>query len=156
MATATAPCEGVDRTRRPRGFTVIEALIVVVIMMTVVGAMMPSMAKQVSRARVNRAANSIAADFLMAQSLAGRQHAPIRVAFDPSERKVIISSAGTTLITRRYGPNSEFKLTGFTVSVSAVLVLPNGMANQAVTVTVSGGGYSRQTRMSRAGQVRLL
>jgi type II secretory pathway pseudopilin PulG len=140
----------------PRGFTVIEALIVVVIMMTVVGAMMPSMAKQVSRARVNRAVNTVATDFLMAQSMAGRQHAPITVTFDGSAKTTTMSSRGTTLVTRQFGSASEYKLTGLSASVTSIIILPSGMASQSVTVTVSGGGYSRQARLTRAGQVRLL
>lgn len=156
MATATGPRSGVLRPQAPPGFTIIEALIVVVIMMTVVGAMMPSMAKQISRARVNRAVNTVASDFLMAQSMAGRQRAPVTMTFDGSAMTTTISSQGTTLITRRFGSSSEFKLTGFSASPTAVIVLPNGMANQSVTVTVTGAGYTRQARMSRAGQVRLL
>jgi len=156
MATATRPRDRVGPLRASPGFTIIEALIVVVIMMTVVGAMMPSMAKQVSRARVNRAVNAVASDFLMAQSMAGRQRAPVTMTFDGAAMTTTISSRGTTLITRRYGSSSEFKLTGFTASPSAVMILPSGMASQSVTVTVTGAGYTRQARMSRAGQVRLL
>jgi len=156
MATATGPRDGVLRPQAPRGFTIIEMLIVVVIMMTVVGAMMPSMAKQVSRARVNRAVNMVASDFLMAQAMAGRQRAPITMVFDGTAMTTTFSSRGTTLMTRRFDAASAFKLTGFSSSVSAVMILPSGMASQTVTVTVSGGGYSRQARMTRAGQVRLL
>jgi type II secretory pathway pseudopilin PulG len=156
MITATRLRERAPGRRVPRGFTVIEALIVVVIMMTVVGAMMPSMAKQVSRARVNRAVNTVAADFLMAQAMAGRQHQPVTVTFDASAKTATLSSRGTTLVTRQFGSGSEYKLTGLSASAASVVILPSGMANQSVTVTVSGGGYSRQARLTRAGQVRLL
>lgn len=141
------------------GFTLIEAVMVLLIVATVIGALMPSVVTQIAHARVNRAANVIAADFFLAQSLAGRQRAPVMVAFDSTNKQTLITQpppANTNLLTRRFGVDSEFKLTSFSASATPVQVLPNGMASTAVVVTVSASGYSRQVRMTRAGQIRVL
>lgn len=141
------------------GFTLIEAVMVLLIVATVVGALTPSVVRQISHARVNRAANVVAADFYMAQSLAGRQHGPVIVTFDSTLKQTTINQpapANTNLLTRRFGIDSEFKLTTFTASASPVQILPNGMANAAVVLTVGNGAYTRQVRMTRAGQIRVL
>ena len=141
------------------GFSMIEAVMVLLIVATVIGALTPSVVRQIAHARVNRAANVIAADFFLAQSLAGRQHGPVVVAFDSTNKQTTITQpppASTNLLTRRFGIDSEFKLTTFTATSSPVQVLPNGMASVAVTLTVGSGGYTRQIRMTRAGQIRVL
>ena len=141
------------------GFTMIEAAIVILIMIAVLGVLTPSVVRQIDHARTNRAATVVAASFFQAQSLAGRQHMPVVVTFDAVNKTMIISQpppSSTTLSTRRFGLDSEFKLTTFSASPGSVQVLPNGMANGSVTVTVANGAYTRQVRMTRAGQVRVL
>jgi type II secretory pathway pseudopilin PulG len=140
------------------GFTIIEAVIVLLIVATVLGALTPSVRRSLSRARANRAANVVAADFYLAQSLAARQFQPVVVTFDSDSMLTTITNAatGATLYTRRFGTESEFKLSSFSASVASVLVLPNGMANTGVTVTLSAAGYTKQITMTRAGQVRIV
>lgn len=141
------------------GFSLIEAVMVLLIVATVVGALTPSVIRQIAHARVNRAANVIAADFYLAQSLAGRQHSPVMMTFDTTGKLTTITQpppANTNLLTRRFDINSEFKLTTYTASSSPVQILANGMASTAVTLTVGSGGYTRQVRMTRAGQIRVL
>lgn len=130
---------------------------VLLIVAVVVGALTPAVVRQISRARVNRAATIVAADFMQAQSMAGRQQQPIRIVFDATNRTVALTQqSGSTISTRQLGTGSEFKLTTLSATVSPVLVLPSGMASSVVTVTVGAPGYTRQVRMSRAGQVRVL
>ena len=141
------------------GFTLMEAVMVLLIVATVVGALTPSVIRQIAHARVNRAANVVASDFYLAQSLAGRQHGPVIITFDSTARQTTISPpapANTNLLTRRFGIDSEFKLTTFSATSSPIQILPNGMANAAVTITVASGAYTRQVRMTRAGQIRVL
>jgi len=141
------------------GFSMIEAVMVLLIVAIVVGALLPSVVQQIAHARVNRAANVVAADFFLAQSLAGRQHAPVVVSFDSTNMQTTITQpppANTNLLTRRFGIDSEFKLSTFTATSSPVQILPNGMASAAVILTVGQGGYTRQVRMTRAGQIRVL
>lgn len=141
------------------GFSIIEAVIVLLIVATVVGALTPSVVRQITHARINRAANVIAGDLFLAQGLAGRRRAPVIVTFDASAKTVTVTDSrntSTVYTTRRYGPQSEFKIPQFTASPSALVILPNGMANTAVTVTLGDGAFQRQVRMSRAGQIRIL
>lgn len=147
------PCDGRSRA----GFTLFEAIIVLVIVATVVGALTPSVQRVITNARVNRAANVIAADLLQAQSLAARNHTPVRVQIDASAFRITltIANAGTQLMVRELGPLSDFKLPGMTTSTSSVLVLPTGMVNTSVTITISSTTVTRTITMSRAGQVRI-
>ena len=146
-----------ERQAHRLGFTLIEAVMVLLIVATVIGALAPSVVRQISHARVNRAANVVAADFFQAQSLAGRQQKPVVFTVDSSARTITVASAaGTTLYTRRLGLDSEFKLTTLIATVSPILILPNGTASTSTTVSIASTGYSRQVRMSRAGQVRVL
>ncbi len=141
------------------GFTIFEALMVLVVVGIIVGAMMPSVRLQLSRARVNRAANVTAADLFLAQSQAARRHMPVVLTWDGTAKTTVISlppPTSTVLLTRRYGADSEFRLATLSASVSAVQVYPNGQASSSVTVTVGFGTYSRQVRMTRAGLIRVL
>ena len=141
------------------GFTLAEAAIVLLIVAVVIGALTPGVVRQLSHSRTNRAASMVAASFFQAQSLAGRQHVPVIIAFNSTSMLMTISQpppTSTVLVTRRFGSDSEFKLTAISAAPTAVMVLPNGMASGSVTVTLSGGSYSRQVRMTRAGQVRVM
>ena len=89
-----------ERQAHRLGFTLIEAVMVLLIVATVIGALAPSVVRQISHARVNRAANVVAADFFQAQSLAGRQQKPVVFTVDSSARTITVASAAGTLETR--------------------------------------------------------
>lgn len=129
------------------------------IVAAVVGALTPAVVKQIQHARVNRAASVVAADFFLCQSLAGRQHGPILYTIDTVGMTATVASPHptlTTLYVRQFGVTSEFKLSTLSATVAAIQVLPNGRSSSTVIVTVGAGGYTRQVRMTRAGQIRLL
>ena len=149
---------GLFARRLQRGFTTIEAVMVMLIVVVVVGALTPSVMRQITHARVNRAANVLASTFFLAQTLAGRQHSPVKLAFSTDNKSVVLSAASsaTVLHTEWFGLTSEFKLDSFTPSSATVLVLPNGRTTTSVTVTLSDGTYSRQVRMTSAGQIRVM
>jgi type II secretory pathway pseudopilin PulG len=152
-------CEAGCRGPGQSGFTLIEAAMVLVIVATVIGMLTPSVMQQIAHARVNRAANVTAAVLFEAQTLAGRARAPIVVRFDQSAKTIAIATSGSTpstLSTRRFGIDSEFKLTQFSADQASVTVWPNGTANASVIVTLGGGGLTRQIRMTLAGQIRIL
>jgi type II secretory pathway pseudopilin PulG len=143
--------------RSRSGFSIIEAVMVLVIVATILAALSPSVARQLTHARTNRAALVVAADFYQAQALAGRMRSPVRVGFDPTSKAMVLFDAATNnVISRReLGSDSEFKLATLSSTSSYVLVLPNGTSNVSVTVTIGGAGYSRAVTMSRAGQIRI-
>ncbi len=130
---------------------------VLVIVATILGSLTPAVRRQLTHARVNRAAAVAAADLYLAQALAGRQHTPVRVVFNVTAKTAQIRLTGGSVIhTRDYSTSGDFKLASFTASPESVQVLPNGMINGSLTLTVGDGEYSRQVRMTRAGQIRIV
>jgi type II secretory pathway pseudopilin PulG len=144
-------------TPSPAGFSIIEAVMVLIIVLVVVGSLVPTAYRQIAHARVNRAASVAAADFYLAQGMAGRMRRPVRVTVDQLAKTISLKTVTDSLIQRRYyGTEGEFKLTAFTAVPLQVQVLPNGMTNASITVTFGNGTYQRQVRISRAGWVRIL
>ena len=130
---------------------------VLIIVATVVGALTPSVMRQITHARINRAANVVAGDFYLAQSLAVRQHSPVIVTFDSTLKTTTIAlPSGTALFTRHFDLDSEFKLTAYSASPASVTLLPSGMSNASVTVTIGGSDFNKRVRMTRAGQIRII
>lgn len=120
--------------------------------------MLPRTSVIISHSRVNRAANVVAGEFLLAQSLAGRQRAPVLVTVDAAALTLTIKEAApphTVLRTDYFDLSSSYKLTGFSASPATVQVLPNGMASASMVVTVGGSDYYHQVTMTMAGQVRI-
>src|SRR5687768_12572748 len=138
--------------RSRAGFTLVEALIAIVILGILVGALAPVVSRQISHSRVNNAAHLLAADLENALSLAGRQRSPVRVTVDPAQRTVLIAdrATGNVITLRSYGPTSEFKVETLSASPASVDLLPQGRATSATTLTVAIGPYSRQVTLSRA------
>lgn len=140
------------------GFSIIEAVMVLLIVVVVVGTLTPSVQRQLTRSRINRAARVAAADFYLAQALSNRERQPVTVRFDPVAKTAVIrvSSPDTVLSRRFYGSEGEFKLQEVSAVPASVVVLPNGMASSTITVSLGDGTYTRRVRMSRAGQILVL
>jgi type II secretory pathway pseudopilin PulG len=152
-------CEDRCPTPRPAGFTIFEAMMVLLIMLTVVAALTPGVTRALSHARVNRAANVVAAQFYQAQSMAGRQHRPVTMLVSPGAKTITISDAVTpftVLVTRSFGSTSEFNLLALSANPAKVYILPSGMASSVDTVFVGDASYSQKVYMSKAGQIRIL
>lgn len=130
---------------------------VLLVVTVVVMSLTPAVAKQITHSRVNRAASVCAADFYLAQALAARNRAPVRVVFDSTAKMTSLKLPNDSVLSvRYYGTQGEFKLKSFSASPLVVQVLPNGMTNGTITVTLSDGSFSRWVRMSQAGQIRVL
>jgi type II secretory pathway pseudopilin PulG len=143
---------------RPTGFTIFEAMMVLFIVLILVAALTPGVSRALAHARVNRAANVVAAQFYLAQSMAGRQHKPVTMLVSPGAKTITISDAvtSTALLVRSFGKDSEFNLLALSATPATVYILPTGMANASVTVTVGDPSYQQQVLMTRAGQIRIL
>ncbi|MFI5280726.1 MAG: hypothetical protein ACHQU1_09535 [Gemmatimonadales bacterium] len=123
-----------------------------------VASLIPKVGQTLAHSRVNRSANVIAAEFMLSQSLAARQHAPVIIAIDGSTLTVTISQpppANTVLRTYVFDINSDFKLAALTAVPPSVQVMPNGTANASMLVTVGGADYYHQVRLTQAGQIRI-
>jgi hypothetical protein len=124
----------------------------------VVASLIPKVGQTLAHSRVNRSANVIAAEFMLSQSLAARQHSPVIIAIDASLLKVTIRQpppANTVLRTNQFDLTSDFKLAALTATPASVQVMPNGTANASMLVTVGGTDYYHQVRLTQAGQIRI-
>jgi Tfp pilus assembly protein FimT len=131
---------------------------VILIIFVVVASLIPKVSQTLGHARVNRSAYVIAADFLLAQSLAARQHSPVtvQVRTDSLLLRITSSASGSVLRTDRFDINSEFKLDSLYAAPTSVQVMPNGTATASMLVTVGKATtYYHQVRMTQAGQVRI-
>jgi len=131
---------------------------VLLVVATILAALTPGVIRTMEHARVNRAANVVAAQFYVAQSLAGRQRKPVKLTVSPGAKTITITDAGsaTRLAIRYFGSNSDFNLRSLTATPASVYILPNGMASSGDTVFVGDVSYRQKVYMSRAGQIRIL
>jgi type II secretory pathway pseudopilin PulG len=140
------------------GFTIFEAVLVVLIIFVVVASLIPQVGQTLGHARVNRSANVVAAEFLLSQSLAARQHMPVIIAVNSSTLTLTISQPppdNTVLRTYAFDITSDFKLAALSATPASVQVAPNGTASATMLVTVGGSDYYHQVRLTQAGQVRI-
>ena len=136
--------------RLRRGFTLIEAVIVIVVIGLILRAGLPAFSRTLRVSRVNQAAQVLSGDLDRAFATAARQRKPIRVAWDGGAGQYTLTdrSSGTVLLTRPVGTVGR---TVVNFSASPLDVFPSGFASSALTVTVTEGDYTRRVRMTRAG-----
>ncbi len=160
IADGTAPWARNPRslpTRPSWGYTVVEMAIVIatagVLMTLVIWRTGPAL----QRARARQAVAAVASDLQYAQMLAARQREPVVVIVNTGLKLILIRSRGGTIFRRRFvGPDTEYGLDTLTVTTGTVEIFPNGVATSSMTVRAAAPGYSREVRLSRAGQVRVV
>ncbi|HTX65266.1 MAG TPA: hypothetical protein VMD31_05820 [Opitutaceae bacterium] len=145
------------------GFTIFEALLVILIVFVMVASLIPKVGQTLGHARVNRAAYVVAADLLLAQSLAARQRSPVELAIvnasvDSMLALTITDAASGKVLRTDYfdKANSDFNLGALSASPASVAVMPNGTASASMVVTVGATDYNHQVRITLAGQVRII
>jgi hypothetical protein len=113
-----------------------------------------------NRIRVDRAASVLSDDFQSAFALVGRDRKPVRIVYDASKVRFILTDrSGTNIFRiRSVGEDSEYKMTASTIAVSdtAFEIYPPGLAEAAYTVTLKKGvgtndPVTRVLTISRAG-----
>jgi type II secretory pathway pseudopilin PulG len=140
------------------GFTIFEAILVIIIIFVIVASMIPKARETLGHSRVNRAANVVAGEFMLAQSLAARQRRPVLVRIDSDSLRLTITQPSTpdsALQEIPFDLGSEFKLGGLSAVPTSVQVMPNGTVSTTIVVTVGGADYYHQVTMTQAGQVRI-
>ena len=141
-----------------RAFTIPEMLLVVAIIGIIAAIGAPKIATMIRHQRVNKAASLVVADLQNVFAMAGRQRAPVHVAYDGVGLSYTFTDrkTGAVLQTRSLGSTSEYSLTTLTFSPSVVDMFPNGIGSAPLTVTVGAGDYARTVTASTAGFVRLV
>jgi Type II transport protein GspH len=132
---------------------------VIILVMVIAATLIPRFGVVLGHARVNRAANVIAADLMLAQTLAGRQHTPVMVSIGSDSLYLRISEpppSDSVLRTHYFDPGSDFHLAALTATPASVLVMPNGTTSASMVVTIgSATDYYHQVTMTLAGQIRV-
>jgi len=151
---------GIDRRLRARpGFTVVEAL-VVVILIGIIGAMaVPSLGRSFAASRVDSAAQDIVREVEAAFSLAARQRKPVTIVVDSIRRRMFIRDRATsaTLQAKAYGPlESPYALDRFRLSTATVTIFPNGFASGPFAIFAVAGNQGRAVQVTRVGQIRVV
>lgn len=147
------------RTSNRAGYTLVELAIVIAVAGVLMAIAAYRFGPALEQAKARHAASAIASDLQYAQMVAARDRQPIVVIINTSLRLMMIRDrGGSTIYRQRFmGADTEFGLTGLSASPSnSVEIFPNGVATQTITYTATRGGYTRQIKLSRAGQVRVL
>ena len=142
-----------------QGYTMVEMAITLVVagIVTTVGVV--ALGPAVEHAKVRSAANVVAGDLQYAQALAVRERRPISVVVDAVSMQLVIRDRDKITVvhrTRVLGSGSEFSLDLLSATAPSVDLFPNGLAGWTLTVTLGLRGFSRQVRVTRAGQIRIL
>jgi len=143
---------------RRRGFTLIEAVIVVAILGIMAAVASPRMSGMTERQRVDRASLIVASDIRAAFSSAARGRVPVRVDFVFTNRRYAITNrvTGDTIIQRDLSVG-DMRVSGMTGPSATFDVFPSGVATVADTIMVGGATqYHRRVAVSRVGAVRVL
>lgn len=139
------------------GLTLVELALTVVVLSLLTLMATPRVGAMIHRGRVNRATAVVAADLESAFAIAARQRKPVRLscACDSTLYRVADRSGGTVRLSRMLSGDADFGINGLVFSTNPVEIFPSGIASSPLTVTISGGGRTRQITMTTAGQVRI-
>jgi len=149
------------RARRRSGFTLLELVVLLVfvgILAVMAGTKITSIKYQ---QQVVRAASTVQTAFEMAYAVAGRNRAPIRIAYSSASGKLTVTKRdGSITYTTVDFTTMGIKASEITASSSAIDVFPNGWASDTLSITINasraGATYKRRVRMSKAGLVKTI
>ena len=145
--------------RTARGFTLVEILMVLILLGLVSALGAWRMIPALDHERVRRAAGIVMSDLRYAQNMAARHRQPVAVIVSPSLQMYLIRDmGGTTVYRERFlGEDSDFDLDQLQVTPSnSVEIFPNGITGATTVFTVGIDDYTRQIKLSRTGQVRVV
>jgi type II secretion system protein H len=137
------------------GYTLVEALVVVVIFSLTTAFAAPRVTSALSHYRLDRAAAVLASDLEYAQTVAERQRSPVVFAIDATNLRYTFTDrvSGTLLLSREMGAAAEYSVQSLTSSPASIQIFPAGLASGQITITLAAGAYTRQVIVSRTGQV---
>lgn len=140
------------------GFSLMEALIVL-ILLAIVGSMaMPGIGRAITNTRADRAAQVIANDVEAAFSFASRERKPVQLVVDSVLMRIAIveRTSSDTLQQRSFSlTESEFGLTRLAPNPAIITVFPNGLASSSFVIAAWANDATRTIVVTRTGQIRV-
>jgi prepilin-type N-terminal cleavage/methylation domain-containing protein len=136
------------------GFTLIEVLLVVAIAGILLGISGSAIGNQIARDRVLRSAMVVEGMLNEASQLAVRRSTPVRVVLSGTSLQIQDRATNAVIKQRNFGAGFELKATLSISPANGVEIFPNGRANAAVSITVSGTNLSQTVSRTATGIVR--
>jgi prepilin-type N-terminal cleavage/methylation domain-containing protein len=146
-----------DGSASRRAFTLVEALIAVVVVGIIAAIAFPRFADEARRAREVSAANVIAADLELAGTLAATHRRPVRLRWMPARNayEIALRDSAVVFLTRSLGSQSEWRLQTVSFSPQQVDFFPGGVLSSSLRVGFSVGPRRGQVYVTRAGLVQV-
>lgn len=147
-----------------RGFTLLEVLFVLLIVVVTMAVASHSYAKYLERTSSERAAKVFARDLSVARTAAIQERADVVVRFSPSERRYVVETAtGRRVVTRSYDEEGETVLSeiGIDLPGDSVVFDPRGIADLSEvdgavgTATFRAGGSTFTVSFNGMGASRV-
>lgn len=143
---------------RRRGFTVIEALVVMSIIGILTAIAFPAIGKSIAATRVQRASAVLATELKTAFALSAQQRRPVVVTVDSDQRTFRVQSRdhALTYLETAYDGSSDLVLAQLAAEPDSLLIFPGGLAAGSIAVTMQTTPQQRRLiTATRAGQVRI-
>lgn len=147
------------RLAQSRGFTLMEIVVVLSIMVILAALGAGSLVSGFEHSKVRQVASILSADLVYAQGMAARQRRPVVVILDPSLKFYLIRDRGSAVVYRQrfVGADTEYGVDLLDADPQTTVELfPNGAARTTTTFTIGLKDYARRVTLTRAGQIRLL
>lgn len=145
------------QSRRNRGFTLLEVLVVMIMAAAVTAMSVGRIHSLTVQQRLQRATMATRNDIEAAYAIAVRNRQPVRIAWNSGTRQLVVTDRAGTTYFRRSNLGAVYGLAaaGVTFSRSPVEVYPDGLANDTLLITLTVETVTKRVRVSRSGLVRL-
>jgi Tfp pilus assembly protein FimT len=158
VSLTRTPIGSLTRRRRARaGFSTSELLVALMIvgLTTTIG--LGRFHNLLVQFRVDRAATAVQNDLESAFAISQRNRKPINITWNATTRQLGVTNRAGTVTYRRVSLAQDYGLQGAGISFSSspIEVYPNGMANNALTITLQQNGYAKRVNMTRSGMVTI-